>query len=290
MSENQNIKIFASEGYAGPGRIGESRIIVPDRLPVRIIFRGIKVLINVGEFAILPAGSVYTVESSSKRYEISFDFRLIEDDPEFCLLLPVFILPYVYRHVSPAEEVKSVAFGRILPIRDPVSEAVRENEPVSPLELIKALCNESGGSFPQTAARAMLSSAYCLIGEEIFAAMQKKEGEKGRGGETRVKFAAAIDFINHNFLQDISLARIAEAAGYSETHLSHAFKEYYGISVYDYLTMRRVSRAAELLREGNMQIQDVVRNSGFLSSSTFNRVFRNELGVAPREYIRLPEI
>ena len=290
MPEKQNMKIFASEGCAGPGRIGESRVILPDRLPVRIIFRGIRVLINVGEFAILPAGSVYSVESSSKRCEISFDFSLIEDNPEFRLLLPVFILPYVYRHVSPAEEAKSAAFGRILPIGNPVSGPARENEPVSPLELIKALCGENSGSFPQTAARAMLSSAYCLIGEEIFAAMRKKEGEKGRGGDTRVKFAAAIDFINKNFLRDISLVGIAEAAGYSETHLSHSFKEYYGISVYDYLTMRRVNRAAELLREGNMQIQDVGRNSGFLSSSTFNRVFRNEMGVSPREYIRLPEI
>ena len=287
----QNIKIYYCESYRDFCRCENYHIIMPDRLPVRISVRGVRVLINVGEFVILPAGTVFSLESSSKRIEMDFDFSFIEGNPEFTFLLPLLSLPYIYRQERQKDRQQEYAFGRILPIVAKKEKALPQTDTaVSPCELLKTLASgaEKKTDFYNTAAGIFLSAVYCLIGEEMKGALLEKE--KNREKDMAAKFTKAIVFINEKFRENISLNDIAEAAGYSETHLSHAFKEFYGISVYDYLTGLRVGCAVRLLREGSASMQEVGAASGFASSSTFNRVFRNETGFSPREYLKLEMI
>ena len=61
-----------------------------------------------------------------------------------------------------------------------------------------------------------------------------------------------------------------------------------GCSVYEYVTMYRISRARELLlSKPNMKIQDVAGASGFSDASHFIAMFRKVTGTTPLDFRKM---
>jgi two-component system, response regulator YesN len=52
-----------------------------------------------------------------------------------------------------------------------------------------------------------------------------------------------------------------------------------------YLNRYRVQQAKKMLEEGKRCITDIALEVGFSNSGYFTRVFREEVGVSPREYL-----
>ncbi len=94
----------------------------------------------------------------------------------------------------------------------------------------------------------------------------------------------AVQHINENFTEDITLERLAKYVNLSKTYFSVIFKQATGIAPYDYLILRRIERALELLRYTNDSIVDISGKCGFNSLSNFNRRFKNATGMSPKEY------
>lgn len=306
MSETKSqIKVYRTEGYRDPQRAASALLIVPDRLPIKLTVRGIRVLIGVGEFAFIPEGEVYTVNSSPERDIICFDMALLSHNPEFTLLLPVLTLPYICRPKPQKEESPELAFGCISPILMGSDEAEKPATApsVTPLDLAKQIIasEKYNGDTPalstfflQTGRTSMLYALFTLIGREITSAFCENMRSFAEASEIFSKLSAAISFINRNYMNEISLSETAKEAGYNHTYLSHIFKTYYGFALNDYLTGVRVkAAAASLVRENEeisekLPMQEIALRSGFLSSTTFNRSFRTVTGCSPRDYAKLP--
>jgi AraC-like DNA-binding protein len=101
------------------------------------------------------------------------------------------------------------------------------------------------------------------------------------------KFNLIFDYINDNYIEEISLDTIADVAGFSKFHFSRLFKQFTDMSFYDYLNQRRVKEAEKLLLNPNLSITEVAMRSGFSSISTFNRVFKNFKECTPTEFKNL---
>lgn len=101
------------------------------------------------------------------------------------------------------------------------------------------------------------------------------------------KFNLIFDYINENYMEDISLETVAGVAGFSKFHFSRLFKQFTDMSFYDYLNQRRVKEAEKLLLNPNLSITEVAMRSGFSSISTFNRVFKNFKECTPTEFKNL---
>lgn len=101
------------------------------------------------------------------------------------------------------------------------------------------------------------------------------------------KFNMIFDYINDNYMDEISLDTIADVAGFSKFHFSRLFKQFTDMSFYNYLNQRRVKEAEKLLLNPNLSITEVAMRSGFSSISTFNRVFKNFKECTPTEFIKL---
>jgi len=101
------------------------------------------------------------------------------------------------------------------------------------------------------------------------------------------KFNLIFDYINENFMEDITLDVIADVAGFSKFHFSRLFKQFTDMSFYDYLNQRRVKEAEKLLLNPNLSITEVAMRSGFSSISTFNRVFKQFKECTPTEFKNL---
>jgi len=101
------------------------------------------------------------------------------------------------------------------------------------------------------------------------------------------KFNIVFQYINTHYTEPITLEQAAGVACFSKYHFSRLFKQYTGTTFYDYLTLRRIRRAEELLSSSRYSIIDVALASGFSSTASFNRAFKKLKNCTPTEYCAL---
>ena len=92
-----------------------------------------------------------------------------------------------------------------------------------------------------------------------------------------------LDYLETSFTEKISLTSLAERFYISEYYLCRLFKEYTGRTFNEYINALRTDRAKLLLSDG-ISVGRVWRMSGFGSESSFNRVFKERVGVSAREW------
>ena len=92
------------------------------------------------------------------------------------------------------------------------------------------------------------------------------------------------DYIERHLNEPVTLQKLAKAAGYTASHASRVFKELAGIPPLDYLRARRLSRAAERLRNHPDRILDVALDAMFGSHEGFPRAFSKQFGITPEYY------
>ena len=85
---------------------------------------------------------------------------------------------------------------------------------------------------------------------------------------------------------DLTLQRLAQEAGLSPYHFLRIFERVTGVTPHQYVRRTRLRRAATQLLGEPANILDIVLNCGFGDLSNFNRAFRSEFGVSPRQFRR----
>ncbi|MDE5679282.1 MAG: helix-turn-helix transcriptional regulator [Lachnospiraceae bacterium] len=85
-------------------------------------------------------------------------------------------------------------------------------------------------------------------------------------------------------MEYLTMADIAEAAGYSPNYLSRKFREAAGIGVHEYLVFIRLQHAALELITTDNSITEIALRCGFSDSNYFKDAFKKRYGVTPRAY------
>ena len=106
----------------------------------------------------------------------------------------------------------------------------------------------------------------------------KKETKK----ETLVKNIA--QYIDENYMNNITLKEISEVFFISPSSLSHIFKDETGLSPMQYVINRRIGQAQSLLIDTNIKISEIEESLGFSSSCHFSALFKKHVGVSPKGY------
>lgn len=94
----------------------------------------------------------------------------------------------------------------------------------------------------------------------------------------------SLTYIDENLTLDITLADIAGIANMSPTYFSTIFKKLNGISLWEYITAKRVDKAIELLKTTDMTKLDIAMKCGFNSSSNFYKSFSKVTGKKPSDF------
>ncbi len=95
------------------------------------------------------------------------------------------------------------------------------------------------------------------------------------------KFLSVCQYINQNLTSDIDLETAACQAGFSKFYFSRLFRDFVGMSFSQYVTKQRIHKAKLLLLTTDASVTDIALESGFNSSSTFNRCFYSETHMSP---------
>lgn len=97
------------------------------------------------------------------------------------------------------------------------------------------------------------------------------------------KINQLIAFINDNLTEDLSLDFLANEFYISKYYLSRKFKEFTGLSLYQYIMKKRLLLARDMLRNG-ASVMNACFLCGFNDYSNFFRAFKREFGYPPSSY------
>lgn len=92
-------------------------------------------------------------------------------------------------------------------------------------------------------------------------------------------------YCSENYTEPLSLDTLSRELHLSRYYISHIFSDKLQVSFTDFINTLRVEHACSLLGKG-ANITEIALASGFASVRTFNRVFAEEMGMTPREYIK----
>lgn len=91
-----------------------------------------------------------------------------------------------------------------------------------------------------------------------------------------------IAYINQHLGEELSLDLLSKQFYLSKPQLSRRFKEVTGSSIWEFITIKRLSKARGLLRAGEAAMQ-VSEQCGFQNYSVFYRAYRSRYGHSPQQ-------
>lgn len=97
----------------------------------------------------------------------------------------------------------------------------------------------------------------------------------------------AIDYINENISEELTLENVAKASLFSKYHFHRIFKSITGETAADYIKRIRLEKSAHILGVMNKSITDTAIECGFNSSEQFSREFKNYFGFSPSDIKRI---
>ena len=121
-----------------------------------------------------------------------------------------------------------------------------------------------------------------LLLNQITAKPLRNEGADNTCYSYRIRELA--DYIQENYMHNISLKQLAGIYFINEKYLGRTFKKETGQSVHEYLNNIRMEKATELLVHTNKPILEIAMECGFGSLSHFTRTFRARTKLTPTEY------
>ena len=107
------------------------------------------------------------------------------------------------------------------------------------------------------------------------------------GSEAQRVVRKAMVYLHEHYMESISLEETARHVSMSKEYLARCFHQETGITLVTYLNRYRVARARTLLEKGKHNLTEVALETGFSSSAYFSRVFRQEVGMSSRDYLRV---
>lgn len=91
-------------------------------------------------------------------------------------------------------------------------------------------------------------------------------------------------YIKENFKQKLTLDEISKEVGMSSAYLSSIFKKEMGISISNYINKTRVEYSKRMLKNTSMTLSFIAGECCFETPSYFTKVFKDFVGVTPRQY------
>lgn len=123
-----------------------------------------------------------------------------------------------------------------------------------------------------------------ITGESAQDAHEDKEEKTRESASGSFIVRNALQYIEENYAQKLTLSEVAEKTYVSQWHLSKLLNRHTEQSFSEILNHVRIERAKELLKDPSLRIGDISEQVGFLDLAHFSRVFKKQEGVSANEY------
>ena len=96
------------------------------------------------------------------------------------------------------------------------------------------------------------------------------------------RMETALNYMDQNYCSDLSLSDIAGKAFMSRTYFCSMFKEMNGLTPWEYINIKRINKAVELLKSSGLSISAVATQCGYNNMANFSRIFKQITGTTPK--------
>lgn len=93
-------------------------------------------------------------------------------------------------------------------------------------------------------------------------------------------------WLDENYLSYKNLEELSAKLSYSESYLSHLFKNGMHCSISDYVLDKKLSFAADLLKTKEKSVTEIAEITGYASLHSFSKAFKKKYGISPSDYSR----
>lgn len=93
-----------------------------------------------------------------------------------------------------------------------------------------------------------------------------------------------LQYIRHNYQEDLKLSTIAELFGYNSSYLGKIFTRTTGKNFNAYLDEVRIENSRRLLKNDNYKVYEIAQLVGYSNVDYFHKKFRKHTGISPVEY------
>lgn len=120
-------------------------------------------------------------------------------------------------------------------------------------------------------------------GDTLAVQQQIIQGFRGLGESV----SGILFFLAEHYMENVTLAALAEVFHFSTIHISRMIKKETGFSFLDILTGIRLQSAARMLRESGLKVSQICEKVGIGDQRYFSKIFKNIFGCTPLEYRKL---
>ncbi len=96
-----------------------------------------------------------------------------------------------------------------------------------------------------------------------------------------------IEYLDNNFNETYDRVKLAERFGLNEDYMGQLFKKVTSTNIANYINMKRIEAAKQLLQETDSKVIDIAFHVGFDNLTYFYRHFKKHTGYSPIEYKRM---
>lgn len=116
--------------------------------------------------------------------------------------------------------------------------------------------------------------------------LSNKFGFKKKSTRTEVyqRVLYVKDFIDSNYKSSLRLNELARVGTLSETHLLRSFKQIFGMSPFQYISLKRINEAKAQILTSDKAIKDIAFDVGYTSDTNFSSYFKRIVGLSPSNY------
>lgn len=90
-------------------------------------------------------------------------------------------------------------------------------------------------------------------------------------------------YLNAHCTEDISLTQVADAFHITPSYLAHLFKKRTGLSPWNYVILRRLQKANDLMTQG-LSAEEACYRVGFDNYANFFRLYKKHTGISPSQF------
>ncbi len=150
------------------------------------------------------------------------------------------------------------------------------------MNLLNAINDEQADTLPGYNAAKERIFEFILI--KICRDFSKEQTPKTK---SLIRISKAIDFMESNYEQQITINLLARKTSMSESNFRYCFKKVTGLSPIDFLIKLRVEKAIDFMTvDSNVNVTETAMKTGFYDSAYFSKKFKKIVGITPMAFLK----
>ena len=223
-----------------------------------------KYVMEPGDIAIIPSGTVHSISSPEKgcRFVFMFEPNLFSQLPGFNYVLSLIPQPVLINYDTNPQLYRA--------------------ETALLWELVEHYWGN--GLTKDLNIFSTMIRFFSTFGEHTANVIPPTINNSSKAGSLVSRLSMVLDYLDTHDYENITLEEAANIACFSKFYFTRLFKQYTNQTFYDYLSTKRIKAAEQMLIIPNLPITEISLKAGFSSLSSFNRTFKRLKGCSPSEY------